>query len=106
MNRKNISFYTYDIPQDLSISGAIAIDTEAMGLRLHRDRLCLVQICTQDGQVLLIHFPEPIFNKSPNLCKLLEDDSVQKIFHYARFDVTILMHYLKINMYQILGISM
>jgi ribonuclease D len=91
MNQK-ILLHTYDLPDHVNFSGSIAIDTEAMGLRLYRDRLCVVQIADEKGQVHLVHFPEPIFDQSPNLKKVLQDPLIKKILHYARFDMTILMY--------------
>jgi len=84
--------YQYDIPEDLIFSESVAIDTEAMGLKNHRDRLCVVQLSAGDGECHLVQFPEPLFEKAVHLKKLLRDKSVTKIFHYARFDVAILSH--------------
>jgi ribonuclease D len=94
----HIHLFQYDLPDDFKASTAVAIDTEAMGLKNHRDRLCLVQVSNGDGHCYLVQFPKPDFSKSPNLKKILQDDSVQKIFHYARFDVAILMHSFQIDM--------
>jgi ribonuclease D len=91
MNQK-ISLHEYDLPDHVFFSGSIAIDTEAMGLRLHRDRLCLVQIAQENGQVHLVHFPKPDFSQSHNLKKILMNKELNKIFHFARFDVTLLMY--------------
>lgn len=85
-----------DIPQDIEISGDIAIDTEALGLNLKRDRLCLVQMADSKGNEFLVKYNSNEF-KSPNLVKLLSDESRTKIFHYARFDVAILMYSLKME---------
>jgi ribonuclease D len=89
--------YTYDIPDDVNLGGSIAIDTETMGLCCHRDRLCLIQISTGEGNCYLVHFPEPDFSKSTNLVNALEDDSTEKIFHYGRFDLAVLIQSFKIN---------
>lgn len=78
-----------DLPDSVSFSKSVSIDTEAMGLLLRRDRLCLVQIC-MDEKTHLIQVDPKIRPK--NLIHLLEDDSILKIFHYARFDMTLLMH--------------
>jgi ribonuclease D len=69
--------------------GAVAIDTEAMGLDLHRDRLCVVQISPGDGSADVIQIPTGT-NEAPNLTKLLADGTVLKIFHFARFDLAVL----------------
>jgi ribonuclease D len=69
--------------------GAVAIDTEAMGLDLHRDRLCVVQISPGDGSADVIQIPAGT-NEAPNLSKLLADGTILKIFHFARFDLGVL----------------
>lgn len=87
--------HTYDLPCDF-VSQArekhLAFDTEAMGLKYRRDRLCTVQISLGDNTAHVVHFPEPVFDKSPNLCSLLKDPSVLKIAHYARFDLGIVQY--------------
>ena len=93
-----MKLFINDIPSDLCVVGDIAIDTEAMGLNILRDRLCLVQICDEKGEVSLVHFPQSNFQyECPNLIKLLTDPHRQKIFHFARFDVAIIKHYLGIE---------
>lgn len=87
--------YLYDLPEKLNTK-SVAIDTETMGLCITRDRLCLIQICDDLGKTYLIHFKEPTFDRSPNLLALLKDENILKIFHYARFDVTVLMYTFKI----------
>ena len=88
----HIHFHTYDLPESFTPSAEVAMDTEAMGLNYHRDRLCLVQISNGDGHCHLVHFPTNDFSKSPRLVDLLTRGDVTKIFHYARFDVGILQH--------------
>lgn len=81
-----------DLPSSVKFS-SVAIDTETMGLHLQRDRLCLVQLSGGDGDCHLVQLektPQP----APHLCALLEDPTVLKIFHYARFDVAALYKYL------------
>lgn len=90
-------YHQYDIPSDLKFTGDLAIDTEAMGLNNIRDRLCVVQISDGSGDAHIIHFPKADYH-SPNLKKLLSDPNRIKIFHFARFDVSIIMHYLKVNL--------
>jgi ribonuclease D len=93
----NAKVFLNDLPDNLNIVGDIAIDTEAMGLKLQRDRLCVVQICDETGSVFLVQFPDDSYSyESPNLKKLLLDSSRQKIFHFARFDVAIMRHYLNL----------
>ncbi len=95
-----VSIFTNDIPDDFVFYGSIAVDTEAMGLKIHRDRLCLVQICDEKGKIGMVHFPDSNYDysKSKNLKALLEDKDRLKIFHYARFDVAILKKYLNIEL--------
>ncbi len=81
-----------DLPDDVHLGKLVAIDTEAMGLRPHRDRLCLVQLSAGDGICHLVHFPDKKYDAARNLKRLLEDQSVTKLFHFARFDVMILFH--------------
>lgn len=92
----NIFTYEQDIPDDFVFnSNLMAIDTETMGLNLHRDRLCVIQFSSGDGNAHLVRF-EPNQYHCPNLLKLLEDSSITKIFHYARFDVACLYKFLNI----------
>jgi ribonuclease D len=85
-----IRLHRGDLP-DLSrySGGAIAIDTETMGLDLHRDRLCVVQLSPGDGSADVVQIP-PGDTGAPNLTKLLVDGGILKIFHFARFDLGIL----------------
>jgi ribonuclease D len=82
-----------DLPEGLLFGDAVAIDTEAMGLNPHRDRLCLVQLSRGDGDAHLVQFAAGCYD-APNLKRLLADPSVVKLFHFARFDIAILHHYL------------
>lgn len=88
-----ITLHKGDLPNDVTFEGAMAIDTETMGLNPHRDRLCLVQLSSGDGNAHLVQIAAGQ-TEAPNLVKLLEDSSVTKIFHFARFDVAILKKYL------------
>ena len=83
------TLYTEDLPDSFEASDAIAIDTEAMGLRFNRDRLCLVQVSTGDGNASLVRIRRDQ-SSAPNLERILEDPSILKIFHFARFDVALL----------------
>lgn len=89
-----------DLPSDLHFSGSIAIDSETMGLNILRDRLCLVQISGGDGNAHLVQF-EPGNYEAPNLKKLLADEKIQKIFHFARFDLATLRVYLGVEVQNI-----
>ena len=77
-------------------SAALAVDTEAMGLIHGRDRLCLVQICDEEDNVVCIKIKKGQ-TSAPNLKTLMENQRVEKIFHFARFDVAALSSNLSIN---------
>jgi ribonuclease D len=84
-----------DLP-DLSAYGdSVAVDTEAMGLRPHRDRLCVVQLSPGNGDVDVVRISAGQ-TSAPNLARLFTNPAVLKIFHYARFDVALLRHALGI----------
>ena len=86
-------FHRGDLPADYRPGSSIAIDTETLGLNPHRDRLCVVQISTGDGDADVVQ----VLKDSPvpeNLVRILADESVLKIFHFARFDLAVLFHYL------------
>lgn len=82
------------------LGGDIAVDTEAMGLNNKRDRLCLVQLSNGDGNAHIVQFMTGQYN-APNLVKLLTDPMRTKIFHFARFDLAIIRHYLGIRISKI-----
>ncbi len=92
-----IKIYRGDLPPDFNPGASIAIDTETLGLRPARDRLCLVQISTGDGSAHLVQLDGKY--DAPRLKAVLEDPAVLKIFHFARFDVAVLKHYLGANTY-------
>ena len=82
--------YQDDIPQSIKFGKIIAIDTETMGLNLNRDRLCLIQLSSGDGNAHLIQITkESLYNKNsfPNLKKIFNDPNSTKLFHFARFDI-------------------
>lgn len=85
-----------DLPSDLEVIGDIAIDTETLGLNIKRDKLCLVQIADSKGNIFLVKYDGKTYD-SPNLIKLLTDETRVKIFHYARFDVPVLMNALGVS---------
>jgi len=80
-----------DLPDLSRYRGAVAVDTETMGLDLHRDRLCVVQLSPGDGSADVVQIP-PGNSDAPNLKRLLGDPSILKIFHFARFDIGMLCH--------------
>lgn len=88
--------YKNDLDDGIVFKGNVAIDTEAMGLDPARDRLCLIQIFDGETDCHMVQF-ENLNTDSPNLIKLLNDENIQKIFHYARFDMAALKHALKID---------
>ena len=91
-----IRLHRGDLP-DLSRygRGAVAVDTEAMGLDVHRDRLCVVQLSPGDGSADVVQIPAST-SEAPNLTKLLADGTILKIFHFARFDLAVLHKHLGI----------
>lgn len=84
-----ITLHQGDLPAGLSFGPSVAVDTEAMGLNHKRDRLCLIQLSDGNGDVHLVQFDRRNY-EAPNLKKLLADQSVTKIFHFARFDIALL----------------
>lgn len=91
-----VTTYQNDIPDDFHLPGDLAIDTETMGLQLHRDRLCVLQMSNDDGDCYLIHFDGSDYS-APNLKKLLQDENRGMIFHYARFDIAVIKKYLNVD---------
>ncbi len=88
--------YKGDLPANLKLEGTLAVDTEAMGLVNRRDRLCVVQLSNGDGNAHLVQLADGQY-EAPNLKRLLADPNRLKIFHFARFDVAIMRHYLEIT---------
>src|SRR5262252_5322416 len=84
-----------DLPVSIDFGSVVAVDTEAMGLNPHRDRLCLVQLSAGDGDAHLIQFV-PGDYRAPRLKRLLADRDVIKLFHFARFDLAMLHRHLGI----------
>jgi ribonuclease D len=84
-----IHLHRDDLPAGLSLGPLVAVDTETMGLDPRRDRLCLVQLSAGDGTAHLVQIA-PGGAPCPNLCALLADGAVTKLFHYARFDIAAL----------------
>jgi ribonuclease D len=83
--------YQNDLPDGLDLGPMVAIDCETMGLHPHRDRLCVVQLSSGDGHAHLIKIARGQ-TEAPNLCKLLEDPDVLKLFHYGRFDIAAMLN--------------
>ena len=86
-----ITLHQGDLPGGLDLGPVVAIDTETMGLNPHRDRLCLVQLSSGDGDAHLVQIARGR-NKAPNLTRLLRDRKVLKLFHFGRFDIAVMAH--------------
>ena len=86
---KIIKLYDGDIPKNLNLGNSIAIDTETMGLNINNDRLCLIQISDGNSNSYIVQFLKNCYD-APNLKKILNDQNILKIFHYARFDVAVI----------------
>lgn len=84
-----IRLHQGDLPQGADLGPIVAVDTETLGLNPHRDRLCLVQLSSGDGDADLVQIA-PGQTEAPNLTRLLGDPAVLKLFHFARFDVAVL----------------
>ena len=91
-----IHLHKNDLPEGVSFSGAIAVDTETLGLKPSRDRLCLVQLSAGDGEVHIVQLDGENYD-APNLKAVLGDRSLVKIFHYARFDLAVIAQYLNVH---------
>ena len=88
----NVELYRDDLPPGRLTGRAIAVDTETMGLDPYRDRLCLVQLSEGDGTAVLVQFSGRY--DAPELKRLLADESILKLFHFGRFDMAVLKHFL------------
>ncbi|MBN9885900.1 ribonuclease D [Salipiger abyssi] len=83
--------YQGDLPDGLDLGPVVAIDCETMGLDPHRDRLCVVQLSGGDGNAHLVQVAKGQ-TEAPNLCRLLRDANVLKLFHFGRFDIAAMYH--------------
>lgn len=83
--------YQNDLPDGLDLGAEVAIDCETMGLHPHRDRLCLVQLSSGDGHAHLVQIARGQ-TEAPNLCRLLTNPDVLKLFHYGRFDIAAMLN--------------
>lgn len=86
-----IHLYRNDLPDGLDLGPVVAVDTETMGLDPRRDRLCVVQLSSGDGNAHLVQIAQGQ-TRAPNLERLLADPNVLKLFHYARFDIAALQN--------------
>lgn len=90
-----IYFHEGDLPDGVDFGSSVAVDSETMGLLPHRDRLCVVQLSSGNGDAHLVRFRQGDYT-APNLKALLANPDVLKIFHFARFDVAVIKQYLNI----------
>ena len=89
-----VHFHEEDLPSDVFAPGPVAVDTETMGLRLARDRLCVVQISDGRGDEHLVRFGSGSDYSAPNLKAVLTDPQRLKLYHFARFDLASIKAYL------------
>lgn len=80
------TLYQNDLPDGLDLGPVVAIDCETMGLNPHRDRLCVIQMSGGDGNAHLVQVSKGQ-TEAPNLCRMLADPNVLKLFHFGRFDI-------------------
>lgn len=83
--------YQNDLPDHVDLGSVVAIDSETMGLFPHRDRLCVVQLSSGDGNAHLVQISQDQ-TEAPNLCKMLADPDVLKLFHFGRFDIAVMLN--------------
>ncbi len=91
-----ITLHKGDLPADLTFGSSVAVDTETMGLNPARDRLCLVQLSSGDGNAHLVQLTGKNYD-APNLKALMANPDVLKIFHFARFDIAAIKAYLEVD---------
>lgn len=91
-----VSVYQNDLPEGLDLGPIVAIDSETMGLKLHRDPLCVVQLSSGDGRAHIVQMDRKTYH-APRLKALLSDAGVLKIFHFGRFDIAAFAHYLGVR---------
>lgn len=91
-----VQLHQGDLPAGLRFPNGVAIDTETMGLKPGRDRLCVVQLSGGDGNAHCVRLAQGAYD-APNLKALLADRGTLKIFHFARFDVAVLKKYLGVD---------
>jgi ribonuclease D len=85
-----------DLPGDVEFGASVAVDSEAMGLRIGRDDLCVVQLSAGDGHAHVVRLNRPAYD-APNLKALLGNPAVLKIFHFGRFDIAMVQHHLGVT---------
>ena len=92
-----VTLHRNDLPAGIDFGQSVAIDTETQGLSLVRDKLCLVQLSAGDGNAHIVQMDRDRYD-CPNLKALLSDEGVEKIFHFARFDVAMILKWLGVEM--------
>ncbi|OLF71395.1 3'-5' exonuclease [Maricaulis sp. W15] len=92
-----VHYHKGDLPADLDLGPIVAVDTETLGLSLTRDMLCVVQLSAGDGDAHVVQMDRPTYD-CPNLKRVLADPAVEKILHFARFDVAMVEKYLGVTM--------
>tara|TARA_R110000868_G_scaffold6550_3_gene37027 strand:+ start:14836 stop:15450 length:615 start_codon:yes stop_codon:yes gene_type:complete len=92
-----VHYHRGDLPADLDLGPLVAIDTETLGLSLTRDPLCVVQLSSGDGDAHVVQLIRPLYD-CPNLKALLANPGVEKIFHFARFDVAMVLQHLGVTL--------
>ncbi|NCP24281.1 MAG: ribonuclease D [Erythrobacter sp.] len=92
-----VYFHEEDLPADVVLEGPVAVDTETMGLITPRDRLCVVQISDGGGDEHLVRFNPDSEYEAPNLSAILGDPDRVKLYHFARFDLAAIEHYLGVT---------
>lgn len=92
----SVTYHIGDLPAEVELGPVVAIDSETMGLSVHRDRLCVIQLSGGDGHAHVVHFPRPVYD-APNLKRLLADPAVTKLFHFARFDLAMIHKHLGVR---------
>ncbi|OJW59232.1 MAG: ribonuclease D [Sphingomonadales bacterium 63-6] len=92
-----VYYHEEDLPEGVLAPGPVAVDTETMGLITSRDRLCVVQISDGKGDEHLVRFAKGSAYDAPNLKAVLADPSRVKLYHFARFDLAAIEHYLGVT---------
>ena len=92
----DIKLHKQDLPDEISFSDKIAIDCEFTGLNIARDRLCLLQISSGNNDAHIIQLNKDNYN-APNLKKILADEKINKLFHFARADLLFIKKYLEVD---------
>jgi len=97
----DIKLHKKDLPDDLYLGNVLAVDGEFMGLNIRRDPLCLIQISSGKSDAHIIQLDRSDYN-APNLKKILNDETITKIFHFGRADLAHIKYYLKVDTKNIL----